>query len=816
MDTLIADLRYAFRTLARSPGFALAAVLCFALGIGANATMFGVVDTLMFRPPAQVKDPGRLVRLYFTQNAMVFGRFTQASTSYPNFQDIRGGVPDFESVAAWWTTDVAVGRGTRASQVHAAMASASYFPLLGVRPLLGRFFGADEDRAGAAPTAVLSYEYWKRQFACDSAVVGRTLEIGKLLYTVVGVTPEGFTGADLQPVDLWLPAAVAGPVLMESGALTNRGDSWITLLARLKPGVAAAQAAAQATLVYRRGDAAQVWKDATATVELGPIQAARGPEASSDAKVSLWLAVVSALVLLIACANVANLLLARAMRRRREVAVRLAMGAGRWRLARQLVTESLVLSLVGGAAALLVALWAGPLLRAYVLPRSFAGGALDVRVLLFTALVAVVTGTLSGLVPALQASRPDLAVALKSGEREGTYQRSRTRVGLLVAQTSLTLVLLAGAGLFVRSLKNVVGLDIGLDAPRVMVADVNVFDLGWSRPQIDGLFQRLLERARSVPGVVGAALSEGGPFGWQFGHSFRVPGLDSVRLPPSGGPYINAVTPGFFATLGTRILKGRGFTAADSASGARVTVVGEGLARLVWPHADALGKCMILGGDSACTEVVGVAADQVRYDPTEDAKMQYYVPLGGRQDLAHDNGHRTLWLRTSGDPRLVAPAVQRALASVAPDLPYVSVRPLEDLVEPRYRPWRLGATVFGLFGGLSLVLAALGLYGVLAYTVAQRTQELGVRIALGALPRDVFGLVVRQGLAVAAIGIAVGAVLALAAGKLLASLLYGVSPYDPVVLAASAVVLLAAAAVASWVPARRATKVDPVVALRSE
>jgi len=811
LDGLIQDFRYAARTLLRTPGFTLAAVLCFALGIGANATMFGVVDALMFQPPAGVKDPGGIVRLYFTQQSNFFGRFTMANTSYPTFLDIRSGVPALQGVAGFWNTDMDVGRGTGARRARAAMVTASYFPLLGVGPALGRLPGVDEDQAGAAPVAVLSYAYWERAFSGDPAAIGRTLRIGKVLYTVIGVASQGFTGTDLEPVDLWIPAAVAGPATFEDNALTNRGDTWIELLGRLRPGASGAQAAAEATLAYRRGDAAESWKDPGAIVALGPIEAARGPAASSDVRISLWLTAVSALVLLIACANVANLLLARAMRRRREVAVRLAMGAGRWRLARHLFTESVVLAMLGAATAVLVVLWAGPVLRAYVLPKGVLGGtALDVPVLLFTALVAVVTGTLSGLVPALQASRPDLAVALKAGEREGRYQRSRTRAGLLVAQTSLTLVLLAGTGLFVRSLRNVVGLDIGLDAPRVVVADVNVFDLGWSRMQVDGLFQRLLDRAKSVPGVVKAALSEGGPFGWQFGNSFRVPGLDSVPRTPSGGPYLNAVTPDFFATLGTRILRGRGFIEVDSA-GAPVAVVGETMARLVWPRGDALGKCMILGGDSACTEVVGIAADQVRYDPTEDAKLQYYVPLG-----RHDNGHRTLWLRTSEDPHLTAIAVQRALAGVEADLPYVSVRPLEDLVAPRYRPWRLGATVFGLFAGLALALAALGLYGVLAYTVAQRTQELGVRIALGAVPRQVFALVIGQGLRVAALGVGLGAVLALAAGKVLASLLYGVSPYDPLVLAGAAAVLLSAATVASWVPARRATRVDPVEALRAE
>ncbi len=816
MDALSQDLRYALRALVRNPTFTLAALLCFALGIGGNATMFGVVDTLMFRPPAHVRESDRVVRLYFSQTSPTFGHFTVSSTSFPNFADIRSGVPAFAEVAAFWSRRMDVGRGAGASSAHGSVASASFFPLLGVRPVLGRFFGPDDDQPGAAPTMVLGYGYWRRQFAGDSGVLGRTLQVGPALYTVVGIAPEGFSGVDLEPVDFWLPVAVAGtrgvPGLSGVAWITNRGWTWIELVARLKAGVSAEQAATQATLVYRRGDGALSYQDPQATVELGPIQEARGPQASGNAKISLWLGIVSGFVLLIACANVANLLLARALRRRREVALRLALGAGGWRLARQLLTESMILALLGGAAALLVALWAGPVVRSYALPRDAAlGSALDVRVVVFTLAVAILTGVVSGLAPAFQAGRPDIAATLKAGAREGTYQRSRTRAGLLVAQTALTLVLLAGTGLFARSLRNVLRLDIGLDAPRVMVADVDVFSLGWGRPRVDEVFRRLMERAVLVPGVETAALSLGGPFGWSFGNSVRVPGLDSAALPKSFHPNFNGVTPGYFATMGTRILSGRGFTNADRAGAAKVAVVSRKMALRLWPRGDAIGKCMILRDDSTCTEVVGIAADVVSNRVTEAEQHMFYVPL-----VQLDNGHRTLWVRARGDARLVAGDVQRALATVATDLPYVSVRPLVDLVEPQYRPWRLGAMLFGLFGGLALALAALGLYGVLAYTVTQRTQELGVRIALGALPKDVFGLVIGQGLRVAALGIALGAAAALAAGKALASVLYGVSPRDPLVLAAAAVVLLGAAAVASWVPARRATRVDPVVALRSE
>ncbi len=812
MDSLLADVRYALRTLARNPGFTLAAVLCFALGIGANATMFGIVDTLMFRPPARVEEPGRVVRLYFSQTAPVFGHFTMASTSYGTLGDMRSQVPAFAEVAGFWTREMDVGRGAGAIRARGSIVSAPFFRLLGVRPALGRFFAPDDDRPAAAPTAVLGHGYWERQLGGDSGVLGRTLAIGKALYTVIGVAPDGFAGVDLEPVDLWLPAAVAGPALVFDDVLTDRGSTWIELLGRLKPGASRDQAAAQATLVYRRGDAVASYQDPHGEVLLGPIQEARGPEASGSARVTFWLSAISTLVLLIACANVANLLLARALRRRREVAVRLALGAGGWRLARQLLTESVALALLGAGAALLASLWAGPLLRAYVLPaEAVSGPGLGGRVLGFAVAMALVTGVISGLVPAAQASRPDIAAALKAGAREGSYQRSRVRGGLLIAQTSFTLVLVACTGLFARSLRNILRHDIGLDAPHLLVVDVDVFHFGYPPQQVDALYRRLLERGAEVPGVERAALSLGGPFGWSFGRRFRVPGLDSIPIPRGGGLSTNGVSPGFFETMGTRILRGRAFTDADREGAAKVMVVSRTMERLLWPSGDALGKCVILRGDSTCTAVVGVVGDLVRNRVTEGQQMAYYLPMA-----QWDNGHRVMWVRTRGDPRLVAGELRRALASAAPDLPYVSVRPVEDLVERDYRPWRLGAAVFGVFGSLALVLAALGLYGVLAYTVAQRTQELGVRVALGAVPRDVFRLVIRQGLAVAAVGIGLGIVLALAAGKVLASLLYGVAPGDPLVLAAAAMLLLAAAVTASWVPALRAAKVDPVVALRSE
>jgi predicted permease len=419
----------------------------------------------------------------------------------------------------------------------------------------------------------------------------------------------------------------------------------------------------------------------------------------------------------------------------------------------------------------------------------------------------------SGLVPALQASRPDLAVALKAGEREGAYQRSAVRSALLIGQTGLTLVLLVGAGLFVRSLKNVLGLDLGVDTRHLLVATVDTRSAGYTWAETILLYQRMLERAQRLPGIEQAALSLGGPFGSSFAFTVRVSGRDSVPFLKSGGPYYNAVTPGFFATLGTRIVRGRGFTDADHRGAGKVAVLGQTMSRLLWPGHDALGQCIKLGEDSTCTQVVGIAADARRYQLLEDPQMQFYVPLD--QDEGRYS-RRTLFLRTSLEPHATAEMVRRALASLAPDLPYVNVQSVQDAVEPQLRPWRLGATVFGLFGGLALLLAAFGLYGMLAYTVAQRSQEMGVRIALGAEASDVVGLVVRQGLRVVAIGLGLGLTVALAASRAVASLLYGVKPDDPLVLAVAALVLVVAALVASYFPARRATRVDPVVALRSE
>jgi predicted permease len=805
---MLQDLRYALRTFARSPALVAAAVVCLALGIGANATIFGVVDTLLFRPPPHVQDPERVVRLYFRRHYPAFGMNTSSITGYPLYTLIRASARAFDALAAYtYAQNASLGRGVDARRVHVVLASASYFPLLGVRPALGRFYLADEDRPGGPSVVVLGYGFWRAAFQGDSGILGRQLQLGRGSYTVVGVAPERFTGVNLENVDAWVPLTAATPELMGPGSL-NRGSYFLQIIGRLGPG-GREPAQREATLAFR---AEEVYSgvDSTAVALLGPVQHARGPEISQNARVSLWLTAVSVIVLLVACANVANLLLARALQRQREIAVRLALGVARLRLARLLVTESVLLALAGGVAALLVTLWAGPVIRAFLLPDMPALAlAVDARVLLFTGGVALLTGFLAGLVPALQASRADLTPALKAGAREGHYRRSRLRAALLAGQVALTVTLIVGAGLFVRSLRNVQGQDFGFDPLRTLRVTMDLRAAGYRPAEINQLNLRMLARLEALPGVGAAAATIGHPLGWLTASSVSVPGRDSIPQLKAGGPYYQRVTAGYFAAMGTPV-RGRAFTPPDR--GAPVAIVSETMARLLWPGHPAIGKCFFVGSDKRCSEIVGVVPDARRFSAVEDVAMQFYVPF------TDDSSEfiTALVVRARGRPEdLVAP-VRAAIQGTAANLPYADVTPLADLLAPSIRPWRLGSTMFSAFAVLALVLAAVGLYGVLAYTVAQRTQEIGIRVAMGARHGNVLGLMVGQGVKIAALGAGIGALAALAGGRVLGSLLYGVSPRDPLVLLGAAVIPLVVAAVASYVPARRAAKVDPVVALRYE
>jgi putative ABC transport system permease protein len=844
LDTLLQDLRYAVRGLFRTPGFTIAVVVTLALGIGANTTMFGVLDTLLLKPPAHVTDASRVQRIYFRRDLLDRGR-TTSGTSFPAYESFAG-VRAFSAVAAVATGGVSIGTGAEARQAEVQAVSASFFPLLGVRPEKGRFFDSTDDRLGAGPVLVVSHIYWQRELNGDPDVLRRTIQIGQFVYAIVGVAPEGFTGAELDEPDFWLPIRQSAPLLASEEALSSRNFFWMSVLARLAPGVTRAAATAEAQIVFDRGEAASRGTlmgggpgpaaaprrppPIATTVLLGPIQEARGPAMSSDAKVALWVGLVALAVLLVACANVGNLLLARGLRRRTEMAVRAGLGAGRGRLVRQLLVESVVLAVVGGAAGLFVALWGGAVVRAYLLPKAaVAGSLLDPRILLFTFAVSVVAGMLAGSVPAWQSSHADLADSLKAGSRDVSGGRGVLRSSLLTIQVALTLVLLVGAGLFVRSLRHAETLDYGLDLDRVLVARVNlraggVGQMNVSRTDVGGgevatdpqsaAYLRLLDRIRANPAVENAAVTISTPFQSAIMTMLGVSGRDSLPRVAGGGPFLTAVSPTYFATVGTRIVRGRGFTDADVAGAAPVAVVGQSFARFAWPSADPIGQCLFLDPSrQTCVQVVGVAADVRTMGVSENTTLVYYLPYAEHLMPMPLGG---LLVRTRGPARAAAAAVQHALQTAEADLPFVSVRSMLDAVQPAWRAWQLGATMLSVFGLLALVIASLGLYGVTAYGVTQRTREIGVRLALGARGEDVVRLAVRQAVRATAIGGAIGLVAALGLGRAMASLLFGVRPLDPASILGGVVVLVAVAALAAWVPARRAAAVDPMQALRTE
>jgi predicted permease len=813
--TLLQDLRYAARSLAKSPVLSVAAVITLGLGIGANTAMFGVVDRLFFRPPAHVVNPERVMRLNVTQSLPAFGSFTGSVASYPRYVDFRDHTKSFSAVAAYAGTSFSLGLGEGAQRVAGEMVTASFFPLLGVRPALGRFFTAEEDRVGAAAhLAVLSTEFWTRHFAANPDVLGQTLALGHNVYTVVGVAPARFSGIDLGVPDVWVPMSAAAPDVQWPNVFSCGGCYWFETVVRLGDGVTPAQAATEGTAIYRsRIDQPS---DSNATISLASVHEALGPNVSVEAKLSLWLVAVCGIVLLIACANVANLLLARALQRHREIAIRVALGASRSQLIRHVYAESLLLSALGCGVALLVALWAGPLLDAALLPGATTTP-LDPRLFAFSALAAVATAVLAGLAPALHAGVEDLSTSLKSGAREGGARHSITRTALLAGQVSLTLVLLTGAGLFVTSLRRVQHLRLGFDADRVIAASVDLQSLGYKPADIRTVYDRMRERVRALPGVEDVSLANGSsPFRTRWAIRLEVPGLDSLPRVKTGGPYITAVTPGFFRTMGTAIRRGRAFTQADGAGAQRVAIVNETMARLYWPGENPLGKCLKIGDPPVtCSEVVGVAENARQFEITDELAVQYYVPLAQASSLL-EAPLFMLFVRTRGQAAAMVGTVQRTVQASAPNLPYPSIDPLPQLFAWKMRPWRLGSLLLSLFGGLGLLLAAIGLYGVLSYVVSQRTQELGIRIALGAARRDLVGLVVRQGVRVTLIGIGLGTIGALLGGRAIASLLYGVSPHDPGVLTIVALLLVGIAVLASYLPARRATQVDPMVALRYE
>ena len=820
---MLQDLRYALRTLAHSPGFTVGVVLTIGLGIGANVAMFSVVDRMLFRPPPLLHDPAATHRVYLAQT---YRGTEQASGSlqYARYVDLTSWTTSFSRTAAFSEEDLAIGVGAEAREMRVAMVSGSFFGFFDAPPALGRYFTAAEDSPpNGTPVAVLAYAFWQTRYGGRPEALGSTLQIGPTVYTIIGVAPEGFVG--LWPVQrpvAFVPITAYGSAMaagMDRTWWRNYGWTWASMLVQRKPTVSVAAATADLTNAYLKSYAAEeaTYPGTPPAALVRPravvasVLSERGPNQSSFAKVATWIAGVAVIVLLIACANVANLLLARVLRRKREMAVRLALGISRVRLVSQLFTECVLLALVGGAGGLLVAEWGGAVLRGQFLTRPAQVSVLgDARTLLFGGAAALVAALLTGLAPAILSQRADIADDLKAGAREGTFQRSRVRVALLLVQAALSVVLLVGAGLFVRSLRQVREVPLGYDPDPVLLVDLNMRGVRLdSAPQV-ALRRALLDTARAIPGVVHASPRVSVPFWDSYSVSLYVAGIDSVRR--LGRFELNAVGGDYFATMGTRVLRGRGISDQDIQGAPRVMVVSEAMAKALWPGREEIGQCVRVRFETApCTYVVGVA-ENIKAERLGDDPTFYYYLSWAQWDPANGG----LFLRMAGPAARSAEMVRRRLQPVMPGASYVTVTPFADILGDETRSWQLGATMFLVFGGLALALAAIGLYSVMAYNVSQRTQELGVRAALGAQQRDLVKLVVNEGLTLGAAGIVIGVVIALAGGNWLGPLLFQESPRDPLVFGFVTIVLLGVTVLASFVPSRRAARVDPMVALRYE
>jgi predicted permease len=822
LETLLQDLRYAARGLRAKPTFTLGVVLTLGLGIGGNAAMFGVVDRMFFRPPAYLRDPSSVHRVFQSYS---YGRqeSVRAIMQFARYRDLVRWSHDFSSFAAFTTQQMAIGDGAAEHDVYVSGVSASYFDFFDVRPLMGRFIvAADDSMLTGAPVAVLSYAYWQSELGGRRDVLGTRIRVDRTLCTVIGVAPQGFTGigGDHVPA-MYIPVTTFAWDRRPIDYSGNYVWHWLSVIGRLKPGVSVEAATGDLTSVMRRSWIAQnavaAPKDivpldvARPRAFVSPVQLERSPIAGAEAKVVAWVTGVSVIVLLIACANVANLLLARALARRREIALRVALGATAARLVQQLLVESAVLATAGGVVGLLVAQWVGAAIRSLLLPGDASVNTLtDGRTLGAMAIVTLAVALLTGLAPALQMRRPDLSRTLGAGARGVVSGSSRMRTALLLFQVTLSVVLLVGAGLFVRSLANVRGIRLGYDVTPIVVVTDNSRGVQWTTAERIALEHRLADVARATPGVSSATPAPSIPF-WAFeGRYLAVPGVDSVlRL---GDFLLEAGNPDYFRTMGTRVLRGRGFTDADRANAPPVTVVSAGMAKALWPGQEAIGKCIRIGADSApCTTVIGVAEDVHADSFQSEREHLYYVPIAQYADATG-----MLLVRVAGDAADYAEPLRRTLQRAMPGASYVTTRPLRTLIDPQMRSWRSGATMFAALGGLALVLAGIGLYSVIAYGVAQRRQEIGVRIALGATFGGVVRLIVRGGARLVAVGVILGWLIARIGARWLAPLLFHESATDPLIYVGVGIVLTVVALLATALPAIAAARVDPNVALRVE
>lgn len=816
------DVRFAFRMLAKSPAFTTVAVLSLALGIGANTTIFTIVNAV-FLDPLPVDEAARVVNVYTTDEKLG-GPNAMSPMSYLNFEDLRNQNDVVTSLAAFAALPATMMISDVPEQVITNITTANYFDVLAVRPLLGRTFLPDEDRGlGGYPVAVLSHSLWNRAFGGDPAIIGTNITLNSQPFVVVGVMPPGFKGTFSlgNPEVVWVPLSMRNQIVPPAfqAFFDERRPLMLNVFGRLRDGVMIGQAEVALKAIAARLEREYPDANEGRSVRLAALTDAAVGINQRDGMVragTVLMAVVG-LVLLIACVNLANLLLARSATRTKEISLRVALGAGRGRIVRQLLTESVVLSVLGGLAGLLVAQWGRTLLWSFRPPflnDNAIDLALDTRVLAFTLGVTVLTGVLFGLLPAFKASTPNLNEALKVGGRqEGqSLGRSPLRSLLVISEVALAVVTLIGAGLFVRSMQAALDVDPGFESEHLFVFAMNLASRGYSPEQGRQFFRDAVDRASGVPGVEQATISANFPLGGGFLRTVIPEGMAHDPNQRGRLSMTNIVSPSFFQTGQIPLVRGRLLNDFDRDGSRLAVVVNEAFAARYFPDEDAIGKRFyFIGQDSLIREVVGIVRNTTVNQIGEDPQSVVYIPLA--QDFT---SFATLQVRTAGDPRTVMGTVMREVQTLDPELALTNEATIEEILTQALWPRRMGAALLSIFGLLALGLAAVGIYGVMSYTSSQRRHEIGIRMAVGARRADILRMVLASGLTVTGVGVLVGLVGAAGVSRFASSLLFGVSAIDPVTYLVITLVLGAVAMLASYLPARRATRVDPLMALRTE
>ena len=824
LESFIQDTRFGLRSMCKSPGFSLTCLLSLALGIGANTTIFTVVNALLLNP-LPVADISRLVQLdtIDSKTMVTQANATKLGMSYPNCQDyqrqnqVLTGLSCIAGALLTWSGEA------EPRQVAGQLVNANYFEVLGLRPVLGRFFLPDEDtKPGGNNVVIVSHSLWSNKLGSDPSIVGKTLTLNATAFTVIGVAPAGFKGTfTIGPADqVWIPISVYGQVLtgFVKDNFNDRRFLEMFTVARLKPGVGRGQAEGELKTIASRLEHEYPKENAGRGVAVSLLaDAAVGINQHDQfvASGTLMMAVVG-LILLIVCVNLANLLLARGARRQREISIRTAVGASRLRLVRQLLTESIALSLIGGVAGLLLAFAGRRFLWAYRPPfieRNDLDLSLDSHVLLFAFGLALLTGIVFGLAPAIKASKADVATTLNAGGRSGSasWTRGSLRSMLVISEVALALITLVGAGLFIRSMQNAQKTDVGFESKRLLVMAFDLGSLHYDEIHGQQFYRDSVQRAAALPMVQAAAVASNLPLGGGLARTVFPEGRDETSGYRGTLTQLNDVSPGYFDTLQIPLKKGRVFNELDKKDTTPVAVINEAMARHFWPEQDPIGRRFHFFGDTMLLEVVGIVGNTVINQIGEDPQPLAYLPLS--QDYAPA---ATLQVRTSGDPRSAIATVRNQVQSLARNLAITNVQTIDEVLDQGLWAPRMAAVLLTFFGVIALMLAAIGVYGVLSYSVNQQTREIGIRMALGAPRSAVLRLVVGQGFRLAAAGLLIGLIAGLALMRFVATLLFGISTHDPTTFGAAAVILGFVAFLACYVPARRAARVNPIVALRYE